>query len=189
MSILRSFSTTSIKTLLRIYEGSIKTLFRLCSDSSKALWRLYEGCIKIRAPCGPLRGWYGYGSPVLRVIWRTSSEYNHTYCTQITNILDQTYDTGVLCQFISLYVRASLCSRACACLYEALFLVLFRLQSSIGLKSIILFSYTVCVCLRERVTERRKTWVKDNIRVHAHIRAHTHTIKERERESERETHM
>ena len=36
------------------------------------------------------------------------------------------------------------------------------------------------MCLRERVTERRKTWVKDNIRVHAHIRA------ERERERERE---
>ena len=38
------------------------------------------------------------------------------------------------------------------------------------------------MCLRERVTERRKTWVKDNIRVHAHIRAE----RERERERERE---
>jgi hypothetical protein len=52
-------------------------------------------------------------------------------------------------------------------------------------------SVPLCLCMsvRETEKERRKGWVKDNIRVHVHIRTHTHKERERERERERETHM
>jgi hypothetical protein len=89
-------------------------------------------------------------------------------------------------QFVSHWVCGFVVTRACACLYEALFE--FFSGDSLALswhRSFCSAPLCVCVCVcvweRERERERRKGWVKST-----HIRTRTNTQADRERKRERE---
>ena len=80
-------------------------------------------------------------------------------------------------------MRAGLCSRGCACLYEALFLVFFRIQATIGLTSIIqVCSVTLCVYVSARESDREE----EDMSKGQHTSTCPHSCRERERDRERE---